>query len=231
MAERLKIEGNFLVVFEDGNPLNEYINNPLSVTTFDVDTDGSLRFYYDASVLSGLPRNTFLLGGDKSDFDSATIIDDRSGLAFASIAELKSFLRTKLLSPSDGSTEKFYLSRVETIDKGDGPSVEYFSFVQGGTQIDPTLEISGGDYDLIVYSSFSTSSTNGQITINLQVDGVDVFAESLVNEPKDINCVSYYTGSIRIPLLEGVRVFALNLSHSGAGQSTIYEANIKLDKT
>jgi hypothetical protein len=44
MADRLKIEGNFLVVFEDGNPLNEYINNPLSVTTFDVDTDGSLRF-------------------------------------------------------------------------------------------------------------------------------------------------------------------------------------------
>ena len=45
MADRLKIEGNFLVLFEDGNPLNEYISSPKAVTIARFPDSSNVQFY------------------------------------------------------------------------------------------------------------------------------------------------------------------------------------------
>lgn len=96
MAYRLKIEGNFLVVFEDGNPSIEYINNVVGATVFRADADDVVRFYWLKADKDG-SLNEYLLGGSDSEFDADTLIDDRTGLPFSSIQELKKLLRKKLL--------------------------------------------------------------------------------------------------------------------------------------
>ena len=96
MAERLKIEGNFLIIFEDGNPSIEYVNEPR----------GSVTPVYSSSDTVRFKVNTFFVGVGKSSFDCTTLIDDRTGLAFASVAELKTYLSTMIGSDNytlDGS--------------------------------------------------------------------------------------------------------------------------------
>ena len=88
MAERLKIEGNVLVVFEDGTPSNEYIREKRSATVPRYDASDNLSFY----------ANLSLLGKGIVSFDTATIIDDITGLPFTSLTYLKSFLSANLSS-------------------------------------------------------------------------------------------------------------------------------------
>ena len=44
MDFRLKIEGNDLVIFEDGSPETEYISNPTAVTVAKLFTETKSRF-------------------------------------------------------------------------------------------------------------------------------------------------------------------------------------------
>ena len=87
MAERLKIEGNFLIVFEDGSPSTEYINAQRARVVPSYDPSDIVRFYENGIVLG---KNGV------SEYDCTTIIDDRTGSAFTSVAELKTFLSKNL---------------------------------------------------------------------------------------------------------------------------------------
>lgn len=86
MAERLKISGNFLIIFEDGNPSNEYLNYARSTVRPRYEEDDTVRFYVDNDIV----------GEGLNFFDCTTLIDDRTGLAFASVSDLKLFLSEQL---------------------------------------------------------------------------------------------------------------------------------------
>ena len=103
MAERIKIEGNFIIIFEDGNPSNEYVNSHRSKVTPKYDESDNVRFYI----------NDTLIGDEIVQFNCTTIIDDRTGAVFTSVPELKTFLSVNL-GPEAGGTEI-----VETVT-GDG---------------------------------------------------------------------------------------------------------------
>jgi hypothetical protein len=86
MAARLQIEENFLIVFEDGVPSNQYINAQRSEVTPKYNENDLVRFYANLSQL----------GEEVVEFDSATIIDDRTGLPWTSVKKFKSFLSKNL---------------------------------------------------------------------------------------------------------------------------------------
>ena len=115
MAERLKIDGNFLIIFEVGNPSNEYINAQRVDVTPKYDENDNVRFYSKGS----------LIGEDVVEFDCSTIINDDTGSVFPSVANLKTFLSGKLgdccTSNSGGGVQSV---------TGDGV---------GGTATDPVL--------------------------------------------------------------------------------------------
>ena len=96
MADRLKIEGNFLVVFEDGVPSNEYIRESKGEVRFQISTTNVLTFYWNIPLQNGVAVDTYILGDDNSEYDATTIIDDRTGLAFTSVADLKTYLSSEL---------------------------------------------------------------------------------------------------------------------------------------
>jgi len=93
MGERLKIEGNFLIIFEDGNSSNEYINSQRSKVTPKYDESDNVRFYI----------NDTLIGDEIVQFNCNTIIDDRTGLAFNTVPNLKVFLSVNLGVQSGGA--------------------------------------------------------------------------------------------------------------------------------
>jgi len=72
MAERIKIEGNFMIVFEDGSPSTEYINHQRVKITPSYDPSDKVRFFDENSKQLG--KNGVV------EFDCTTLMDDRTGL-------------------------------------------------------------------------------------------------------------------------------------------------------
>jgi hypothetical protein len=92
MAERLKIDGNFLLVFEDGNPSIEYIRTQRVDVTPRYSEDDFVSFF-----INGAQQ-----GYNKTSFNCTTIINDTTGFAFVSVAALKTFLSSNLGSGNSG---------------------------------------------------------------------------------------------------------------------------------
>ena len=87
MAERLKIEGNFMTIFENGTPSIEYINEQRPKITPRYTDSDEVEFFVNSQKIGNY---------NKVKFDCTTIIDDRTGSPFTTVDELKSFLREKL---------------------------------------------------------------------------------------------------------------------------------------
>jgi hypothetical protein len=100
------------------------------------------------------------------------------------------------------TTEQFYLERTETIDNTTAVDVEYFTFVQGGTEI----------------------------SNNPQLNSIDVFSQTYKREPKDVNETFYESISKRVSLSAGANTVQLQLSNDGSGTARIYEANVQITK-
>ena len=95
MAFRLKIEGNDLVVFEDGTPETEYISNPKAVTVAKFPTTTEVEFY-DYSQKQNQGLDPFLLGDADTRFTITALVDDITGLPFTSVAAFKTFIRSRI---------------------------------------------------------------------------------------------------------------------------------------
>ncbi len=129
-----------------------------------------------------------------------------------------------------GTTEQFYLSRTETIDNATAVDIEYFTFVQGGTEISNVINVTGGDYWLeFSFICFNTSKS-GRVIVNPQVNSIDVFSQTYKREPKDTNETFYESISKRVTLSAGANTIQLQLSNDGGGTARIYEANIQITK-
>jgi len=266
MAFRLKIEGNDLVIFEDGAPETEYISNPAGFTVVKFPDSTNVEFY-DYSQKRDGSRDTFLLGEENNSFVITDLIDDSSGSTFASVSAFKTFIRPKISffsSTMGGSNfiptnekgavngvatldstgnvplsqlgnipekEEFLFDRVETISNSSATPVEYFTTVQGGTEITTDFNPTGGDYEITGIAICTNTSTNGRLKLQLQISGVSVYSQDFVKEPKDVNDRIYAPfNHPNIAITAGTKTLQLNLSNDGSGTSVTYEAHISIKK-
>jgi hypothetical protein len=131
---------------------------------------------------------------------------------------------------SAGAPEQFYLERTETINNTTAVDIEYFTFVQGGTEITNTITVSGGTYYFeISFLAFCTSN-NGRIVVNPQVNSTDIFSQPYKRERKDNDEIFYESISKRVALSAGVNTIQLQLSNNGSGSARIFEANVQITK-
>ena len=129
-----------------------------------------------------------------------------------------------------GALESFYLERVETIDNNSGTAIEYFTEVQGGTEITNTVTAVGGTYNFELSFVCRNTSNNGSCEVNPQLNTSDIFAVDYTVEPDDGNNIYYVNISKRITLSAGVNTIDINLSNAGSGTARIYEANVIISK-
>ena len=135
------------------------------------------------------------------------------------------------VSASGGATlEQFYLQRVETIDNTTVTPIEYFTTVQGGTEISNTITATGGTYFFEWSFLCYNTSKAGRIVVDLQVNSVDVFSQPFKREPKDTSEVFYTSINKQVSLSAGSNVVQIQLRNENSGTSRIYEANVKITK-
>ena len=155
MAFRLKIEGNDLVVFEDGAPETEYISNPTAVTVAKFPNATEVQFY-DYSQKQNQGLDPFLLGDKNTSFVITSLIDDRTGVAFTSVANFKTFIRGKIGYFSSCSSSG---SGVQSVT-GDG--------VDNTDPLNPSLSFPDADEvdDTSTSNKFATQAQLDQIATN-----------------------------------------------------------------
>ena len=131
---------------------------------------------------------------------------------------------------SAGAPEVFYLQRVETINNATATDVEFFTYVQGGTEITNTITATGGNY-FFEYSflCFNTSKS-GRVVINPQVNSTDIFSQPYKRESKNSSEVYYCSISKRVALSAGTNTIQLQLQNEGNGTARIFEANVQITK-
>ncbi len=127
--------------------------------------------------------------------------------------------------------ETFYLERVETIDEGSATPIEYFTEVQGGTEISNVVSAIGGTYSMDISIVCTNTSVGGYVIIEPKIGATSVFVEPFTKQPKATNDIFYVNISKRVTLAAGNNTINLELSNSGGGDGRIYEANITLKKT
>jgi hypothetical protein len=135
------------------------------------------------------------------------------------------------IDASGGATaEQFYLERTETIDNTTAVDIEYFTFVQGGTEISNVINVTGGDYYFeISFLAFCTSNA-GRVVVNPQVNSIDIFSNPYKRERKDIDEIFYESIGKRVALSAGANTIQLQLSNNGSGTARIFEANVQITK-
>ncbi len=150
MAERLKIEGNFMTIFENGTPSIEYINEQRVKLT---------PRYTDSDEVDFLVNNIPQGKGGKSRFDCTTIIDDSTGLVFPTVEDLKTFLRNNLGDCCGGGGGGGGTGIVETVT-GDG--------VDNTDPVNPVLSFPDADEvdDTSTTNKFATQAQLDQIATN-----------------------------------------------------------------
>lgn len=129
-----------------------------------------------------------------------------------------------------GTIEQFYLERVETIDNATAIDVEYFTFVQGGTEISNIVTATGGDYWFeLSYICFNTS-TSGRVVVNPQINSTNVFSQEFKNQPISSSEIFYGHISKQVTLSAGNNTIEIQLSNDGSGTARIFEANVQITK-
>ena len=129
------------------------------------------------------------------------------------------------------SVETFYLERTETIDNNSAVDIEYFTEVQGGTEIVNVISAVGGTYLLNINWICLNTSQGGSIVVTPQIDSVDVFSQAYEQEPKDSDNIFYGSISKRVTLTAGNNTIQLQMRNEGPGTARIFEANCTITKT
>ncbi len=135
------------------------------------------------------------------------------------------------LSASGTTVETFYLERTETIDNNSAVDIEYFTEVQGGTEIVNVISAVGGTYLLNINWICLNTSQGGSIVVTPQIDSVDVFSQAYEQEPKDSDNIFYGSISKRVTLAAGNNTIQLQMRNEGPGTARIFEANCTITKT
>ena len=135
------------------------------------------------------------------------------------------------LSASGAAVETFYLERTETIDNSTAVDIEYFTEVQGGTEIVNIISAVGGTYLLNVNWICLNTSQGGSIVVTPQIDSVDIFSQAYEQEPKDSDNIFYGSISKRVTLAAGNNTIQLQMRNEGPGTARIFEANCTITKT
>ncbi len=150
------------------------------------------------------------------------------------ILQVDTLAKTITLHPnyitSGFNPETFYLQRVEQIDEGTTTAKEYFTFVQGGTEISNVVNAIGGTYSMDISVVCTNTSTGGRVIVEPKIGATPVFVQPYTKEPKDTNDIFYVNISKRVTLAAGNNTINLELSNDGGGDGRIYEANITLKK-
>jgi len=133
-------------------------------------------------------------------------------------------------SGGGAAAERFYLERTETINNATATDVEYFTFVQGGTQITNTISVTGGAYFFEFSFLCYNTSRSGRVVINPQVNSTDIFSQPYKREPKDSSEVFYCSISKKVSLSAGTNTIQLQLQNEGNGTARIFEANVQITK-
>lgn len=128
------------------------------------------------------------------------------------------------------SAEQFYLERTETIDNSTAVDIEYFTEVQGGTEISNVVSATGGTYWYELSFICLNTSKSGRVVVNAQINSVDIFSQEYRREPKDTNDIFYESISKRVTLSAGNNTIQVQLSNDGSGTGRIFEANVQLTK-
>lgn len=135
------------------------------------------------------------------------------------------------IDASGGATaEQFYLERTETIDNSTAVDIEYFTEVQGGTEISNVVSATGGTYWYELSFICLNTSKSGRVVVNAQINSVDIFSQEYRREPKDTNDIFYESISKRVTLSAGNNTIQVQLSNDGSGTGRIFEANVQLTK-
>ena len=135
------------------------------------------------------------------------------------------------IDATGGATaEQFYLQRVETINNATTTDIEYFTTVQGGTEISNVINVTGGTYFFEWSFLCFNTSKSGRIVANLQVNSTDIFSQPFKREPKDTSEVFYISISKRVNLSAGNNTIQLNFKNENSGTARIYEANVQITK-
>lgn len=128
------------------------------------------------------------------------------------------------------SAEQFYLERTETIDNATAVDIEYFTEVQGGTEISNVVSATGGTYWYELSFICLNTSRSGRVVVNAQINSVDIFSQEYRIEPKDTDEIFYESISKRVTLSAGNNTIQVQLSNDGSGTGRIFEANVQLTK-
>jgi len=120
------------------------------------------------------------------------------------------------------SSEQFYLERVETIDNSTAVDIEYFTEVQGGTEISNIVSATGGTYWYELSFICLNTSKSGRVVVNAQINSIDVFSQEYRREPKDNDEIFYESISKRVTLSAGNNTIQVQLSNDGSGTSRIF---------
>lgn len=126
--------------------------------------------------------------------------------------------------------ETFYLERIETIDESSTTPKEYFTFVQGGTEISNLVNAIGGTYNMEISLLAANTSAGGSVVINPQIGATNVFSQPYTKQPNVTQDIFYININKRVTLAAGVNAINLQLSNIGGGNGRIFEANITLTK-
>lgn len=151
MSVNLKIQGYYLVLTDTGTS-SEYIREKTAQLKFKVNGT-KYRFFLDVKNNVGSDIS-YEQGDDETEFEYADIIDDRTGLAFVTNADLTDFLSGKLGEPIGGGG-----GGVQSVT-GDG--------VDNTDPINPVLSFPDADEvdDTTTTNKFATQAQLDQIATN-----------------------------------------------------------------
>jgi len=166
-------------------------------------------------------------------FNSWRLRDDTAGEDIIAV-DTQTGVKTLTLHPNYSAigfnSETFYLERIETIDENSTSPIEYFTEVQGGTEISNVVNAIGGAYSMSISVVCTNTSAGGSIIIEPKIGATSVFVQPFTKEPKDTTDIFYINISKKVTLAAGNNTINLELSNDGGGDGRIFEANITLTK-
>jgi len=243
-----RIENDLVTIFNNLDKSLERTDTISNIQDFAGTPIGDLQDivkYFGAGIINrGTTSTVDTSGGGTGEVNTASNVGAGSGVFKVKTAtdlEFKSLVAgagvtitpgaNDITLSATGASEMFYLERIETIDNNTAINVEYFTFVQGGTQIVNVINAVGGVYLFELSFLCLNTSRSGSVVVSPELNAIPIFSQSYSQEPKDTTNVFYTSISKRVTLLAGNNTININLSNVGNGTGRIFEANCTITKT
>lgn len=143
MANNLKIEGNFLIITNTIAPFEMFVHEVRKGIKFSRTVLDEYQFQYDVPIVGGVNID-YTVASIFTLFPFADFIDDRTGIAFVSVAELDTFLHENIGNISDGGGSYVLPQSTES--------------VLGGAEIATQVETDAGTDDLRIVTPLKLSN-------------------------------------------------------------------------